>query len=148
MLQAPRVPPDEDFRFRAAVRTRWSDEDMQGVLNNAVHATLCEEARYAYFERLGLLGAERHFTFVLLQSNLRFLAPGSGPADVEVAVRTTRVGSRSFTQAYRIGPAGEAPWAEGEAVLVAWDPQTRGSTALSDDFRRAVLDFEGLRDPA
>jgi len=38
------VPPSEAIRFRARCRTRWSDEDSQGVLNNAVYLTLLEEA--------------------------------------------------------------------------------------------------------
>ncbi len=144
-MAAPQVPDDADFRFQALVRTRWSDEDMQGVLNNAVYATLCEEARFKYFRQLELVGPERHFPFVLMQSNIRFLAPGHGPAEVQVGVRTVRLGSRSFRQAYRIREveSGQA-WAEAEAILVLWDPETRGSAWIPENFRKAVAELEGL----
>jgi len=144
MMQAPQVPADEEFRFRSRVFTRWSDEDLQGVLNNAVYATLCEEARYRYFEQLQLLEADRHFHFVLLQSNIRFIAPGKGASEVEIAVRTVHLGQRSFRQAYRIreSASGEI-WAEAEAVLVLWDPVTRSSAEIPAAFRTAVLSLEG-----
>ena len=63
-------------RFRCKARTRWSDEDNQNVLNNAVYMTLLEEGRHAYFERLGLLELN-HFPFVLAQTNIRFVAPNA-----------------------------------------------------------------------
>lgn len=147
MMQVPQVPLDEEFRFRCQAFTRWSDEDLQGVLNNAIYATLCEEARYRYFEQLQLLEADRHFPFVLLQSNVRFLAPGKGATEVEIAVRTVHLGSRSFRQAYRIREAAsEMIWAEAEAVLVLWDPATRSSAEIGSEFREAVRALEGLAD--
>lgn len=144
MMQVPQVPLDEEFRFRCRVFTRWSDEDLQGVLNNAVYATLCEEARYRYFEQLQLLEADRHFSFVLLQSNIRFLAPGTGATEVEIGVRTGYLGSRSFRQTYRIRAVESGVvWAEAEAALVIWDPVSRSSAAVPDAFRDAVLALEG-----
>lgn len=145
MMQVPQVPSDEEFRFRCRVYTRWSDEDLQGVLNNAVYATLCEEARYRYFAQLDLLQTARHFPFVLLQSNIRFLAPGIGATEVEIGARTVHLGRRSFRQAYRIKEAASGiVWAEAEAVLVAWDAASRGSTELSEAFRQAVIRLEQL----
>jgi acyl-CoA thioester hydrolase len=144
MMQVPQVPLDEEFRFRCRVSTRWSDEDLQGVLNNAVYATLCEEGRYRYFEQLRLLGENRHFPFVLMQNNLRFLSPGNGAAEVEVSVRTLQLGSRSFRQAYRIREVETGViWAEAEAVLVLWNPATRSSAGIPASFRKAVAELEG-----
>lgn len=144
MMQLPQVPSEEEFRFHSRVFTRWSDEDLQGVLNNAVYATLCEEARYRYFEKLRLLGADRHFPFVLMQSNIRFLSPGKGATEVEVSVRTLQLGSRSFRQAYRVREiATGTVWAEAEAVLVLWDPVARKSAGIPVEFRRAVAELEG-----
>lgn len=144
-MQAPELPPETEFRYSMIASTRWSDEDMQGVLNNAVYASLCEEARFAYFEHLGLLGADRHFPFVLLQSNLRFLSPGHGPARARVWLRTVHLGTRSFRQVYRMEDAASGQvWCEAEAVLVGWDAKTRGSTPLSESFKSKVAAFEEL----
>lgn len=146
-MSPPEVPSDAEFRFRARLATRWSDEDMQGVLNNAVYLTLCEEARYRYFDALGLIEPDRHFPFVLAQCNARFVAPGQGPAEVEVLLRTIALGTSSLRQVYSIrNLASGSIWAEVEALLVCWDAATRGSTPMTPTFREAVAQFEGLKD--
>jgi acyl-CoA thioester hydrolase len=141
-MDDPVLPPAADFRFRARLWTRWVDEDNQAVLNNAVYLTLLEEARLRYFRDLRLMDGNR-FPFVLAAVHLRCLLPGSGGTEVEVAVRTTRLGQTSCEQAYRLGPP-EAPWAEATARLVAFDNRERRKQPLSDAFRAAVAQFEGL----
>lgn len=147
-MEAPAVPPSEDIRFRAQCQTRWSDEDNQGVLNNAVYLTLLEEARYQYCDHLGLITPDHHFTFVLGQTTVRFLAPGRGPCAVTVETKTTALGTRSLTQQYRVvaTESGEV-WAEAEAVLVIWDQEQGGSAPMPEDFRQAIATFEGLGSP-
>jgi len=141
-MQTPRVP--ERLAFEVHRRTRWSDEDTQGVLNNAVYLTLLEEARHAYFEKLGLL-ADNHFPFLLAQTNVKFLAPGRGGIEVVVEMATTRLGTRSLEQAYRIREAqGGKVLCEAEALLVTYDAELGRSVPMSDAFRAAMAGFEGL----
>lgn len=137
-MQAPLVPPTAALPFRARLWTRWSDEDNQRVLNNAVYATLLEEGRHRCFGALGLLDANQ-FTFLLLQSNLRFLRPGRGGVEVEIALGTSRIGTSSFEQVYRIAEvaSGEV-WCEAEALLVCWDPAGRASRAMDARFRAGL----------
>jgi len=141
-MDTPRVPPPEAMRFRFPLRTRWSDEDSMGVLNNAVYMTLLEEGRYRWCERLGLLAGFSSFGFVLAASKLRFTAPGRGGADVELEMCTTAISLKSFTQAYRIRDAAGSVWLEAEAVLVIWDPARRRAAPMSDEFRAAILKHE------
>jgi acyl-CoA thioesterase FadM len=144
-MHAPQVPDPARIRFRCKARTRWSDEDNQNVLNNAVYMTLLEEGRHAYFERLGLLELN-HFPFVLAQCNIRFVSPGRGGADVEVEVVTTRLGSSSFEQSYRVRETqGGRVWCEAEAVLVTYDARNGRSVPMSAAFKGAIAEFEGLR---
>lgn len=142
-MDAPLVPPSDRMRFRTRARTRWSDEDMQGVLNNAVYLTLFEEARYDWCRELGLL-VGRHFSFVLLQSNVRFLLPGRGGVEVEIELCTAHLGTSSFQQAYRVREAESGRvWCEAEALLVIWDAESRASAPMPAGFREAVRRFEG-----
>jgi len=144
-MQVPEVPPSIQIRFQAKCRTRWSDEDNQGVLNNAVYLTLLEEARYQYFHHLGQIGIHGHFSFVLGQTNIRYLAPGCGPADVMIDITTIRLGTRSFRQAYRVRNAADnTTWAEAVAEMVIWNSKAQSSAAMPDNFRAAIADFEGL----
>ncbi len=131
-MQAPEVP--EAPQFVAKLRTRWSDEDNQAVLNNAVYMTLFEEARLCFAQATGGLDANR-FPFLLAQTNVRFVRPGRGGVEVTVELSTVYVGQSSFRQAYRVrGPGGDV-WAEAEAALVCYDPATGKSRAMDAEFR-------------
>ncbi|MFT7486790.1 MAG: YbgC/YbaW family acyl-CoA thioester hydrolase, partial [Candidatus Paceibacteria bacterium] len=87
-MELPVLPPSDSFRFRIRRRTRWSDEDNQDVVNNAVYMTLLEEARFQYFSDLGLV-RDNQFSFVLMQTNIRFLHPGRGGQELEIELMTT-----------------------------------------------------------
>jgi acyl-CoA thioesterase FadM len=142
-MEEPQVPPSGDIRFRCRLATRWVDEDVHGVLNNAVFLTLLEEARYAYFANLGLLDGNR-FPFLLRQTNVRFVHPGSGGRSVEVELATTSLGRRSLAQAYRISdPKQAVVWCEAQAVLVVYDGYEKRSVAMSAAFRAAIEAYEG-----
>ena len=137
-METPFDPPASAIRFRVRLRTRWSDEDVQGVLNNAVYLTLLEEARFAYFSSLGLL-EENRFPFVLAQANVLFVAPGRGGAEVEVELVDVRLGTSSLTQAYRIRDVASGKLlCEAEARLVAHDPATGAARPMSPAFRAAI----------
>lgn len=143
-MELPAVPPSASLRHRARVRTRWSDEDNHGVLNNAVYMTLMEEARHSYFDALGLLAGAR-FPFVLAQANVLFLRPGRGAAEVEVEMGTVHLGTRAFVQAFRIAEvASSLAWCEAVARMVAVDERGQ-SCPIPPEFRRRVAEFEGLR---
>lgn len=140
-MERPTVPDTPQFVVR--LRTRWSDEDNQAVLNNAVYLTLFEEARYAFAEATGGL-AKNRFPFLLAQTNVCFLRPGRGGAEVTVELSTTRLGTSSFHQAYRVrGPGGEV-WAEAEAALVHYDPATGRGVPMDDGFRARLAARPGL----
>ena len=143
-MEEPKVPPAEELRFRCRLATRWVDEDVHGVLNNAVFLTLLEEARYAYFAGLSLLDGNR-FPFLLRQTNVRFVHPGSGGRAVEVALGTVVLGRSSLVQAYRVSdPAqDDRVLCEAEAVLVIYDGYERRSVPMSEAFRAAVEAYEG-----
>jgi acyl-CoA thioester hydrolase len=143
-METPRIPESRSIRFRVTLHTRWSDEDNQGVLNNAVFLTLFEEARHRYFGDLGLLEGAL-FPFVLAQTNVVFLSPGKGGVDVVVEARTIALGGSSFTQVYRVtDPATGNVWCEAEARLVAWDNVARRKGSISSTFRERVAAFDDV----
>lgn len=135
-MEIPLVPATPAFEVR--LRTRWSDEDNQAVLNNAVYLTLMEEARFAFFSGLGLLG-ENRFPFLLAQANVVFQAPGRGGAEVVVELTTTHLGTSSFRQAYRVRDAASGKvWCEAEARLVSYDPASGAKRPMDPAFRAAL----------
>lgn len=123
--------PDRTFKLR----TRWSDADAQGVLNNAIYLTLFEEARRALCEELELLDAEGNFPFLLAATNVIFRAPGRGGVAIDVELSTTKLGNSSFTQAYAVKSTTGELLCEGGAVLVCYDAVTGASRPMTADFR-------------
>ena len=137
-METPRVPDSGALPFKAQLVTRWSDEDNQGVLNNAIYLTLFEEARLRYFGALGLI-ALNQFPFLLAQTNVVFVAPGIGGREVIVELFTTHLGTTSLTQAYRVRDAVSGDvWCEAETRLVGWDNEKRAKKAWPAEFRAAV----------
>lgn len=133
-MHTPQLPTSLPWSTR--LMTRWSDEDNQSVLNNAVTLTLCEETRRAFCRERGLLEGNR-FPFLLAACNLRFLRPGVGGVEVQASLGVTRIGETSVETVYRIaGPEGET-WSEVEALLVTYDPATMRSQGHPEPLRAA-----------
>jgi acyl-CoA thioester hydrolase len=143
------VPEDALLSTRVPLSTRWSDEDNQSVLNNAVYSTLLEEARLHYFRALGLMLPDGSFPFVLAQCHLRFASPGRGGAAIEARMATVHLGRSSFEQAYRLRDAATGRvLVEARALLVAWDGASRTKRDMAPEFRAAIARHEGLeREP-
>ncbi|MFK7742970.1 MAG: acyl-CoA thioesterase [Planctomycetota bacterium] len=131
------------YRFDTAVPLRWVDVDSAGVVNNATYLSLVEQARFAYFDHLGLM-AGHEVPFVLAEANVRFKRPGRLGMDVVVAARTSRLGQTSFQMEYEIRN-GEEILAESTAALVFVGADLKPCT-IPAPFRAAVAQFEDLPD--
>lgn len=142
-MQALELPSDLTFRHSYDLATRWSDEDNQSVLNNAVYATLLEEARLRYFGDLGQLEDGR-FPFLLAQCTLRYLRPGRAGSPLRVEIATLSLGRSSFEQAYRVSTETGAVLCEAEALLVCYDPVTTKSAPMSATLRSALVGVQDL----
>jgi YbgC/YbaW family acyl-CoA thioester hydrolase len=143
-MEAPAPLEPDTCRFSCLRSLRWSDEDNQGVVNNAVYLTLLEESRHAYFTALGLLD-ENRFPFLLAQTNLSFVKPMRGGQQVRILVRTLQLGTTSFEQVYEIHCADSGVChARAQARLVCYDSASGGKRPMAEEFRAALARFEGL----
>jgi acyl-CoA thioester hydrolase len=121
---------------RITIGLRWRDMDMLGHLNQAVYHELLEEGRGALLQSME--GADS-FPFVLVRVELDYRHEvRKDHGSVEVVTRVERVGSKSITIGHEIVRGDGVVAAEGRSVLVAWDPQGRGSRALTDAERAAL----------
>jgi acyl-CoA thioester hydrolase len=130
------------YRFTADVPLRWVDVDSAGVVNNAAYLSLMEQARFMYFQHLGLLQDFR-VPFVLAEVGLKFLRPGRLGMRVEVAAATKSFGTSSFRMSYEVRSADEV-LATAEATLVFVDHDLR-PCPIPAEVRETVSQFEELR---
>jgi acyl-CoA thioester hydrolase len=119
------------FVFREDVRFR--DLDGMGHVNNAVFLTYMESARIAYLEALGA-GSNPQSGLILARIDIDFRSPISLGERVEVGVRPSRLGTKSFELEYEVRANGRLA-AEARSVLVGYDYARGESVEIPAEWR-------------
>ncbi len=137
----------EDFRFLHDFRVRYSEIDAQGVVFNAHYLTYYDTAINEYFRSLGFdyqgyvdrTGADFH----LVKSEVIYEKPIRFDAEIEVGVRTAKIGNTSITFVLEIfGKGNTERYACGEIVWVHTDQRRHQTTPVSEEIRRMIGDFD------
>jgi acyl-CoA thioester hydrolase len=122
------------FVHREVVRFR--DCDPMGHVNNAVFSTYLEQARLAWF------GSDEEMPLsdvILARTEIDFRSPVTVGETVEVTVRPTRLGTKSFELAYELHAGGRLV-AEAKSVLVGYDYGLARSTEIPERWRRRLTE--------
>jgi acyl-CoA thioester hydrolase len=119
------------FVHRETVRFR--DLDSLAHMNNAVYATFVEQARIAF---LSPQGADVQ-NMILARLEIDFRSPVELGEIVEIEVKPTRVGTKSFDLDYVLR-AGDRVVAEAKTVLVAYDYERAQSVELPNDWKERL----------
>jgi acyl-CoA thioester hydrolase len=114
-------------------RVRFRDLDGMGHVNNAVFFTYMESARIAFLSSLGA-GVNPQQSLILARTEADFRSPIAFGEDVEVGVRTSRVGTKSFELEYEVRAGGRLA-AEGKSVLVGYDYERGASVEFPVEWR-------------
>jgi acyl-CoA thioester hydrolase len=104
-----------------------------GHVNNAVFLTYLEEARIAY---LLPFGAEVGH-MILARVEVDFRAPLRSGDELEIGVRPTTVGTKSFGLEYEVR-SGDKVAAEAKTVIVSFDYEAGRSVELPETWREAL----------
>ena len=117
---------------------RWPDFDAIGHINHAVHLVYLDEARDDLLQRA--VGDFSAWPNVVVHVSLDFKQEiRLGVREIVVQSRIDNVGESSVTFEQEVlAPNGEVAVAC-RAILVAWDPDTRRSRAITDAERAALL---------
>lgn len=135
------------FRFFHPITVRYGDLDPQGHVNNAAFLTYLEHARVNYIRHLELWDGKSFLEigFILARIELDYKAPILITEQVEVGVRTSRLGNKSLDMEYVIREIGsEKIYSVGKTVQVAFDYQTGKTIPLRPVWRERITEFEGL----
>ena len=120
-----------DFVHRDTVRVR--DVDAMGHVNNAVFLTYIEDARIAFLRRIGAEVPE----MILARAEIDFRAPLSEGDELEIGVRSLRVGTKSFELEYELR-VGDKLAAEAKTVIVSYDYAAGQPVAVPDHWREKL----------
>ena len=119
------------------IQTRWPDFDALGHLNHAVYHVYLDEARDEALRNT--VGDFDAWPNVVVHASIDYRREVAlGVREIVVHTRIAEVGRSSvrFEQAI-VTPDGELA-AEAEAVLVAWDPETRRSREITQEERQRL----------
>ena len=113
---------------------RFNDCDPMGHVNNALFSTYLEQARLAWFgpEDESPLG-----DVILARTEIDFRSPLRAGEIVEIGVRPTRLGTKSFELEYELRASGRLV-AEAKSVLVGYDYRRGESTPIPDRWKRRL----------
>jgi acyl-CoA thioester hydrolase len=118
-------------------QVRFRDLDPMGHVNNAVFLTYLEQARIAFFDQHGLPVGLEDLNLIVARVEIDFRAPVRLGQEVEVAVRATRFGTKSFDLDYELTADG-ATVAEAKSVQVAYDYARREPVPLPESWREKL----------
>ncbi|SHF54625.1 acyl-CoA thioester hydrolase [Desulfofundulus australicus DSM 11792] len=138
-----------DFRFFHRLRVRYSEIDGQGIVFNAHYLTYLDVAITEYFRHLGLdynqLAREGKMDMVLVKTTLEFKTPAFFDEVLEIGVRITHIGNKSFTVDFEIYKENsELLVLKAETVYVNYNTATRSTQPVPGFFRSIVENFEKL----
>jgi len=128
-MAAPGVTHVEQVRFR--------DLDPMGHVNNAVFLTYIEQARVAFLAEVGAATGLEDMNIIVARVEIDFKAPVRLGQEVEISVRATRFGTKSFDLDYELRVDGDVV-AEAKSVQVAYDYARREAVPLPTDWREKL----------
>ena len=120
------------FVHREAVRFR--DLDGMAHVNNAVFLTYLEQARLAWFGKAEELPLS---DVILARTEIDFRSPVEVGEIVEIGVRPSRLGTKSFELEYELQAGGRLV-AEAKSVLVGYDYKRGESVPIPERWKRRL----------
>lgn len=138
------------FKFKVSTKVRMSHTDIAGIANNIAFFKYIEIGRFDYFENIGMnyrdlvkFGAAS----ALVDASCRFFSPLYFDDVIDIHTRVNRLGRSSFEMDYLIVvPERNVVSARGKTVTVFFDPETQKSIPMPEEFKQAIIDFEGEED--
>lgn len=143
-------PARGDFWFFWPTRVRYAEIDGQGVVFNAVYLTYFDTAITEYIRALPYeytLGGDKAAgtDFHAVKATVEFKAPIRYDADIEVAVRTARLGRSSIVYQLAIFPrGGDTLLSIGEVIWVNTDLTAHKAAALPEGLVKVVRKREAV----
>jgi acyl-CoA thioester hydrolase len=135
----------DDFRFRHHLRVRWAEVDKQDIVFNGHYLTYFDVAITEYWRALGVpypaITERWGSDLFVVKAGLEYHAPAHYDDELEVGVRTARIGNSSMC--FEIGIfRGDEHLIAGELIYVNADPVTRKSKPVPAELRALIERFD------
>lgn len=136
-----------DYKFHHALRVRFAETDLQGIVFNANYLMYYDVAWTEYFRAMGLdyqKMLEMDADTVLAKTTMEYKSPARFDEVLEIYTRVSRIGNSSLTFDFAIYPQGEDRLVNtASSLYVCIDSKTLKPVRVPDPLRRLLEDFEG-----
>jgi acyl-CoA thioester hydrolase len=137
------VSQPEGYRLKVSVEVRFSDVDMLGHVNNATFFTYMEQARFVYFDDVMGIDFDANQSVILAEASCAFKQPLFHMDVVDVWVRVSKLGNKSFEHEYALVRQSDGVVAGlGRTVTVGYDYQTQTTIPLLEVWRERIIAYE------
>ena len=133
------------FKHSIPVQLRFNDADALGHINNSVYFSFYDLGKSEYFKAVrGKQLDTKDVDIVVVHAEVDFLAPVFLTDEIEVQTTISDIGNKSLTLLQRIVeiPTGKVKCVC-KTVMVGFDFETQMSINISDEWRKAITEFEG-----
>jgi acyl-CoA thioester hydrolase len=118
-------------------RVRFRDLDALGHVNNAVFLTYIESARIAYLLDLGVASGVEDLGIIVARIEIDFRSPVGLGEEVEIGVRASRFGAKSFDLDHELRAGGRLV-AEAKTICVGYDYGSGETVAIPEAWRERL----------
>lgn len=137
----------EDFAFFHALRVRWSEVDMQGIVFNGHYLTYFDVAFTEYWRATGLPDvlqqAKDGREMFARKATIEYQGPARFDDVLDIGVRCAGFGRSSIRFLLEIH-RGDTHLISGELTYVYADTAARKGIPLPDDWRATIMRLEKL----
>jgi acyl-CoA thioester hydrolase len=127
------------FHFHVDVPVRFRDIDVGGHAHHSHALAYFEEARWAFWTRVGGRPPEPEgVDYILAEARVRYHARVLYPGTLRVGVRPAAVGRKRVELDYEARDAGGELLLSGSTVLVRYDYAAGVSVPVDDDLRKRL----------
>lgn len=124
----------------------WGDMDSFGHINNTVYFRYFEDARIAYFDRIGVHEQMKQFSVgpILATAQCNFRLPLDYPDRINIAIRASILSPKKFNMEFVVfSERHVAIAAEGDGLVVYYDYANGKSCEIPKAIVTAIKKLEG-----
>ena len=135
----------DDYPVHIQQDLLWSDMDAYQHVNNAVYFRYFEDARMAYFEKIGVntYMSEHQVGPILASTSADFKAPLNYPDTISITARITDIHTKKFTMQYSVYSHNlNKVVALGSSLIVSYDYKHRISCEIPNSILKQINSLE------
>ena len=136
------------FKHTIPIQLRFNDFDALGHVNNSVYFSFYDLGKTDYFRNvIPEMTTDQHVGVVIANIQVSFLLPVYPQENVAVQTAVTEIGHKSFKLLQQlIDLDTNEVKCICNTVMVGFDAQTKTTRPISDEWRKAINQYEGRGD--